>query len=873
MQGGRVPSLLWSSVINAHRPVLRSLLVLVTAALVTGTAAVGPAPARAADEATVSSRPTDTPAAAAQTTTEPAPIDTEPEDAVPSEPSAPATPSASDAPATDPAPTAVPGPTPVPAPTVDPAPVAVPVPAGEPAAGDVVVGELVQGYADPGPAHLGEEHPADQGSGLLSWVQADDGETVRVQTDDVSDVEAGETIEVIVGGAVRDEATTEGLEPARDVLAAQVVAPADDPVVSPTTAPVNHEVTVVMMQPGGVARDATTPAQLTAAVNGPVGTFWEDQSGGAVRFGVTASYGWASTPVGCTDPFALWRVAAERAGWTPGPRKHLLVYVPVGTPGCSYGLGSVGNGLDDGGLAYVEAPATSVIAHEFGHNLGLGHSSAVQCDDRVESSSCRTTPYDDYYDVMGVSWAQVGTLNAPQADLLGVLPAGQVTAMGPTSPDATVTLAAASSSAGVQAVRLTSLDGQVYWLEYRAASGQDSWLGTSANWPGLDTGLQVRRPSDGDDTSLLLDASPSPASGWSDDTQVSLRRYDSLSVGRGGLDFWVTIQSVSSAALTIRVQTSSYTSPIEQKHTALGGPTGPLGAPTSDEVCGLPGDGCRQTFGNGSIYWSPDTGAHTVTGSVRQRWLVGLAGPGGVLGYPTSDTVCAPSTADCSQDFERGSLFGSASTPMAMLTGPIRDRFVADGGRDGAVGLPTSDTFCGLRGGGCGQHFQRGSLYWSPATGARRVSGAVLTRWGQLGWEVGALGYPTGDPVCGLPNDGCTQTFQGGSLVSSSTTGVRVARGVMLARWVAMGRGSSSLGYPTSDEMCGLAGGGCFQRFQSGTMYWSPATGARRVFGAVLTRWGQLGWEVGALGYPTGDPVCGASGRCAQAFQRGSLTA
>jgi uncharacterized protein with LGFP repeats len=37
-----------------------------------------------------------------------------------------------------------------------------------------------------------------------------------------------------------------------------------------------------------------------------------------------------------------------------------------------------------------------------------------------------------------------------------------------------------------------------------------------------------------------------------------------------------------------------------------------------------------------SIYWSDSTGAHVVTGEIRDRWLSG-GGPIGPLGYPVAD--------------------------------------------------------------------------------------------------------------------------------------------------------------------------------------------------------------------------------------------
>ncbi|MCF6746764.1 hypothetical protein E9529_21420, partial [Blastococcus sp. KM273128] len=80
---------------------------------------------------------------------------------------------------------------------------------------------------------------------------------------------------------------------------------------------------------------------------------------------------------------------------------------------------------------------------------------------------------------------------------------------------------------------------------------------------------------------------------------------------------------------------------------------------------------------------------------------------------------------------------------------------------------------CGLKDGGCYQVFQGGALYWSPATGAKAVSGFLWSRWASLGYEGGWLGYPAGDVRCGLKDGGCYQVFQGGALYWSPATGAK----------------------------------------------------------------------------------------------------
>jgi uncharacterized protein with LGFP repeats len=59
-----------------------------------------------------------------------------------------------------------------------------------------------------------------------------------------------------------------------------------------------------------------------------------------------------------------------------------------------------------------------------------------------------------------------------------------------------------------------------------------------------------------------------------------------------------------------------------------------LGAPTA--MAATVGDGTMLAFANGTIFSSPSTGAHVVQGEILNAYTA-QGGPGGALGFPTSD--------------------------------------------------------------------------------------------------------------------------------------------------------------------------------------------------------------------------------------------
>ena len=176
-----------------------------------------------------------------------------------------------------------------------------------------------------------------------------------------------------------------------------------------------------------------------------------------------------------------------------------------------------------------------------------------------------------------------------------------------------------------------------------------------------------------------------------------------------------------------------------------------------------------QKFQNGSIHWSPKSGAHfTKNGAAIQKAWGAQGYENGGLGYPTSN--------------ER-KLKGGAS-----------------------------------------QSFQGGQIHWSSKTGAHITKGAIQKTWANSGWENGKLGYPTSDER-GLKNGGAYQKFQGGSIHWSSKSGAHITKGAIQKAWGKQGYENGRLGYPTSNEY--QSGGKTWQNYQGGKISWTSREGAR----------------------------------------------
>jgi uncharacterized protein with LGFP repeats len=147
-------------------------------------------------------------------------------------------------------------------------------------------------------------------------------------------------------------------------------------------------------------------------------------------------------------------------------------------------------------------------------------------------------------------------------------------------------------------------------------------------------------------------------------------------------------------------------------------------------------------------------------------------------------------------------------------------------------------------------------------------TGAINTLWVSLGGASGFLGAATTNAVAVPGVSGATyEDFVGGRIYYSSATGAHEMHGPILAEMKSLG-GESWLGLPTTNQTATPSGGAYNTLSKSAAIYWSAATGAYAVHGAIGAAWVAQGSEAGPLGYPTSDEVT-TSGVVRENFQNG----
>lgn len=418
--------------------------------------------------------------------------------------------------------------------------------------------------------------------------------------------------------------------------------------------PATRRITYMEVTPRGVVRnDPVTTNQATAHVAG-ADSFWRDNSRSTLKVGVPTIRAHYTSPYSCADdPFALWSHAAERVGWSPAPNSSLVLVLPrdAYNRGCSWGLGTIGQGPNDWGLVYSSSLSVHTLAHELGHNMSLGHADSLWCTGRSDASvststgrwsnGCVEEAYGDFLDVMGPDVNRpAAMLSSPQAVRVGTLETAATTTIG--TGTRSVTLKPLSGRAGLRtAVVKNAANGVTYYVEYRTASGRDAGVATQQR-----PGVRVLRHNGYLGSSVVLDATPT--GGRDGDMVLSAGRTLTTYDGR----ITITTVSTSSTQAVVRIANNAAAQPFVKK--------------SSPTITGSRGVGKKLTATKGT--WSPTPSTYSY------RWKRNGASISGA-----TKSTYTPTTSD-------------AGRYLTVTVTPKRTGYTSTGATSARVGIPIHAT-------------------------------------------------------------------------------------------------------------------------------------------------------------------------------------
>ncbi|MUM26160.1 hypothetical protein [Mycolicibacterium sp. CBMA 295] len=213
----------------------------------------------------------------------------------------------------------------------------------------------------------------------------------------------------------------------------------------------------------------------------------------------------------------------------------------------------------------------------------------------------------------------------------------------------------------------------------------------------------------------------------------------------------------------------------------------------------------------------------------------------------------------------------------------------ASGGEGGPLGSRQGGVYA--VGSGFAQNFSGGKMFFTPATGAHFMQGAILEKYQSLGGPAdGDLGFPTIDEGAGRAPDSRNSTLSAPDkpvIFWTPATGARVVRGAVNAAWDKLGGSAGVLGVPAEDES--FDGDVSSQKFTGGEISWNRKTKAFTTVppeladqlagldvpsdpaSAIAMARREAGGPMGPLGAKDGDQYSIGDGGVGQNFAGGKI--
>ncbi len=213
-----------------------------------------------------------------------------------------------------------------------------------------------------------------------------------------------------------------------------------------------------------------------------------------------------------------------------------------------------------------------------------------------------------------------------------------------------------------------------------------------------------------------------------------ISRYQFLKASAGFTYGGVITSLLNNFTKTLAQTTYKVYGAIGNKWRQLGAETGPLGLPIADELDALYGGRFNQ-FQHGFIYWHPEIGAYGVWGLIGERYSqIGRER----FGYPITDDLSTPDSRGRFNHFRsihlsgkpESSIYWTPETGAHEIYGSLRDKWAAMGWERSSLGYPIDAERDRRDALGREQLFQYGRIVWHPNTGA--LVNPPFALWGHL---------------------------------------------------------------------------------------------------------------------------------------------
>jgi len=234
---------------------------------------------------------------------------------------------------------------------------------------------------------------------------------------------------------------------------------------------------------------------------------------------------------------------------------------------------------------------------------------------------------------------------------------------------------------------------------------------------------------------------------------------------------------------------------INQKYQELNAAGVSLGPPLDVQHQTPNGLGFYRHYQQGSIYCRNDgiNSACAIYGLIRQKWSA-MGWENSALGFPITDELPDGVAGGRVSFFEGGAMLYRPDIGTFETHGAIFRRWRTLGGTNG-LGYPLTDELTAPDKRGRYNHFERGSIYWTPERGAWEVIPGIKDAWAAAGWERGPVGYPIDRPqrMPGVSTD--FQDFERGSIYALGPNShvVSPQGRVSLRRLSSSSRGAASM--------------------------------------------------------------------------------